>query len=141
MMLEQVQNTETGVMAFLGGNSHQQWLARRAVIQKILPLPASLQLSRKEDTYQDQKLDELGYLHLTTTIPYLYHMGNSIDDEIREEVNRLQIPGSSHTPPRVGKSGRKNNFLWRMLVWLSRGKTTRNWLLRLYNNLYEVFSS
>ncbi len=141
MLLDQVEHVPSGVKAILGGNSHQQWLARREVIRQILPLPAALQLSRKEDTYQDQRLDELGYLHLTTTVPYLYHMGNSIDEEIKPEVARLEIPEGQERPAGEQKAPQKKNLVFRLLAWLSKNKTARRGLVRLYNTLYQIFSS
>jgi glycosyltransferase involved in cell wall biosynthesis len=140
MLLDKVRNTETGVEVYLGGNSHQQFLAPRAVLQQILPLPSGLQLSREQDTYQDRRIDELGYLHPTTTRPYLYHMGNTIDPEIVPEVNQLNRSEIARQDP-AAKATQKNNLIWRGMVWLSRNPRTRRILLRLYNNLYEVFSS
>ena len=140
MLLDKVRNVETGVEVYLGGNSHQQFLIRREIMQKILPLPSGLQLSREQDTYQDRRLDELGYLHPTTTVPYLYHMGNTIDPEIVPEVNRLNLNGGpiKGEPQRTQK---KSNLVWKLLVWLGHNRRTRRALLRLYSNLYEVFSS
>jgi GT2 family glycosyltransferase len=144
MQLDQVEDLHSGVKAYLGGNSHAQWLARRDVIRKILPLPAGLQLSREEDTFQDARMDELGLLHLTTTEPFLYHMGNTLDEELNEELNRLELPGPAvqKIPPgKRDKSSHKKNLAWRILVWLSRFRLPRRILLRLYNNLYQIFSS
>lgn len=140
MLLDQVEAVESGVQAILGGNSHQQWLARREVIRQILPLPATLQLSRQEDTYQDQKLDELGYLHLTTTIPYLYHMGNTLDPELADELARLRLPEGAAPVVMDDLADQKNNLLWRALVRLSQNPRSRRMLQRLYNNLYQILS-
>ncbi len=140
MLLDKVRNVETGVEAYLGGNSHQQFLARSAVLRQILPLPSGMQLSREQDTYQDRRLDELGYLHPTTTLPYLYHMGNTIDPEIIPEINRLNQP-EIDLQERQARTGRKSNLLWKILVWLSQNGHSRRLLLRLYNNLYEIFST
>ena len=142
MLLDKARCMETGVEVYLGGNSHQQFLARRIVLQQILPLPSGLQLSREQDTYQDRRIDELGYLHLTTTLPFLYHMGNTIDPEIIPEINCLQGP-QNRDPQRskLQKIEKKANLVWKILVWLSRNRRTRKLLLRIYINLYEVFSS
>lgn len=141
MLLDQVENVACGEKAFLGGNSHQQWLARRDVIQKILPLPASLQLNRQEDTYQDRRLDELNYLHLTTTIPYLYHMGNTIDDELKPEISRLEpVDGGKGGAPQL-KENRSKGLAFKFLSWVSRSQMGRRALKKLYNTLYAVFSA
>ncbi len=140
MLLDKVRSTRSGVEAYLGGNSHQQFLARAEVLRQILPLPSGLQLSREQDTYQDRRIDELGYLHLTTTLPYLYHMGNTIDPEIIPEINNLSQAGAA-ARREPAKTEKKTNLIWKLLVWLSRNRRTRRILLRLYNNLYEVFSN
>lgn len=140
MLLDKVCNINTAVECYLGGNSHQQFLARREVLQRILPLPSGLQLSREEDTYQDRRLDELNYLHLTTTIPYLYHMGNTIDPEIVNEINLLKL-NNQFTSRYPQKAVRKNNWLFLILAKLSNIILVRKLMLRLYSNLYEIFSS
>jgi len=140
MLLDKVLAVESGVEAYLGGNSHQQFLARREVLQRILPLPSGLQLSREQDTYQDRRIDELGLLHLTTTRPYLYHMGNTIDAGIVPEVNRLHLQGRPEDGA-VQKTKQKKNLIWKTLAWLGQKPRSRRMLLRLYNNLYEIFSS
>jgi glycosyltransferase involved in cell wall biosynthesis len=140
MLLDKVCNTQTGVEAYLGGNSHQQFLARHDVLQQILPLPSGLQLSREQDTYQDRRIDELNYLHLTTTIPFLYHMGNTIDPEIVPEINRLNLEGRPATEA-LKRPVKKKNLLWKLLVRLNQNKSARRIMLRIYNNLYEIFSS
>ncbi|HVP21144.1 MAG TPA: glycosyltransferase family A protein [Anaerolineaceae bacterium] len=141
MALDQVENIESGVKVFLGGNSHQQWLAKSEVIRKILPLPASHQLSREEDTYQDRRLDELGFAHLTTTVPYLYHMGNTVDVELEPELARLKLLDGSQITTVSEPAQSKHNLAWRSLVWMNSQPRLRRILLRLYNNLYLVFSS
>lgn len=140
MLLDRVEALESGVEAILGGNSHTQWLARKEVIARILPLPAATALSRKEDTYQDQRLDELGYLHLTTTRPYLYHMGNTLDPEILPEINQLNQPALAQ-PAAPAAARSKAHPVWKLLAALNRRPAARRLLLRLYDNLYQVLSS
>jgi len=140
MLLDKVTNTTTGVEAYLGGNSHGQFIGPRAVLTQLLPLPSGLQLSREQDTYQDVRLDELGFLHLTTTVPYIYHMGNELDPEIIPEINRLR----KLLPAKVSvksKARRKTNLAWKLLVQGYKYPPIRKILLRLYNNLYEIISN
>lgn len=139
MSLDKVHDHESGVDAYLGGNSHQQFLARRAVLQRILPLPSGLELSREQDTYQDQRLDELGYSHLTTTQPYLYHMGNTIDNAILPEIQRLAELQFDATAP-LHQASDKKNLIWKLLVEMNRHAWMRRLMLRLYQNMYEVIS-
>ena len=140
MLLDKVTNVETGVEAFLGGNSHGQFLGPREVLLQLLPLPSGMQLSREQDSYQDIRLDELGYLHLSTTRPYIYHLGNVLDPEIIPEINKLRKSIPAKTPV-SSKVRRKKNLGWKLLVRLYRYAPTRRILLRLYNNLYEIISN
>jgi hypothetical protein len=141
MPLDRVTARESGVQAILGGNSHQQFLARAAVLREVLPLPASLQLSRKEDTYQDAEIDRRGYLHLTTTVPYLYHMGNSLDEELNDELARLKLPDVGEAIRQPVPRQAKNHPLWKALDWLSRRPQGKKLLTRLYDNLYGILSA
>jgi glycosyltransferase involved in cell wall biosynthesis len=141
MLLDQATCLETGVKAILGGNSHQQFLARREVLREVLPLPATFQLSRQEDTYQDAELDRRGYLHLTTTRPYLYHMGNAVDEELKPELARLNLPEAQvKLAAQNDKAGQKSSLAWKGLVWLSKSPRGRKTLARLYDNLYRILS-
>jgi glycosyltransferase involved in cell wall biosynthesis len=140
MLLDKAVNTSTGVEAYMGGNSHGQFLGPRDVLLQLLPLPSGLQLSREQDTYQDRRIDELGYLHLTTTVPYIYHMGNVLDPEIVVEVNKLRRLLPASTAVR-SKARRKTNLSWKILVQAYRIPFLRKMMLRLYNNLYEIISN
>lgn len=141
MLLDRVTDQESGIQAMLGGNSHPQYLARASVMREILPLPAEMQLSRKQDTYQDAEMDRRGYLHLTTTLPYLYHMGNTLDEELREELSRLKLPGSELATAQARPRAAKNNMIWKALDWISRRPQGRKALTRLYDNLYGILSA
>ncbi|PKO17695.1 MAG: hypothetical protein CVU39_04225 [Chloroflexi bacterium HGW-Chloroflexi-10] len=132
---DRVLDSASGTEALLGGNSHQQYLAKKEVLKKILPLPDLFQLSREEDTYQDVKIDQLGYLHLTTTRPYLYHMGNTIEPEIQEEVAKL-----GQIKPKAEAQVVSGGLLNRFLLKLSKNAFAQKIMFRLYNKLYAVLS-
>jgi len=100
-----------------------------------------LQLSRKEDTYQDSEIDRRGYLHLTTTVPYLYHMGNTLEEELREELSHLKLPNSEQALTASRPRAAKNNLVWKALDWISRRPQGRKILTRLYDNLYGILSA
>jgi hypothetical protein len=65
--------TYKGKIAFIGAG-HFQFMARRDMLQKIIPLP-SVQPMRGERAL-DEAVDKLGYLRLTTETPLIWHMGN-----------------------------------------------------------------
>jgi glycosyltransferase involved in cell wall biosynthesis len=65
--------TYAGQAAFIGA-THFQFMARRDVLQKIIPLP-SKQPMRGERAL-DVAINQMGLLRLTTERPYVRHMGN-----------------------------------------------------------------
>lgn len=70
------------------GGSHMQFLTKKQIISKILPLPAKKALSKVEDFELNNRLDQLGYLQLSLTKPLVYHMGNSIDEIVKAEQEK-----------------------------------------------------
>jgi hypothetical protein len=86
-------------------------------------------------------LDRRGYLHLTTTRPYLYHMGNAVDEELKPELARLNLPEAQvKLAAQNDKAGQKSSLAWKGLVWLSKSPRGRKTLARLYDNLYRILS-
>ncbi len=72
----------------------------------------------------DETVDKLGYLRLTTPQRYARHIGNTISQDIQEEVRKLGITISSEVPDiqehehwllRIPGSGR---ILWPLYRWL-----------------------
>jgi glycosyltransferase involved in cell wall biosynthesis len=140
MLLDQVTSLTSGVSALLGGNTHQQWLAARKVIQQVLPLPAKFQLARAQTSVLDQRIDRLNYLRLSTTKPYMYHMGNTLDETILPEIDHLEsLPNLKPEISSSQKTG-KRPWLWNFLGWLNRRPGGNRLLLRIYNALYRLLS-
>jgi len=65
--------SHAGLTAFIGA-AHFQFMARREVLQKIIPLP-SLQPMRGERAL-DIAINQMGLLRLTTEKPLVVHLGN-----------------------------------------------------------------
>jgi len=100
--------------AFVGA-AHFQFMARREVLQKIIPLPSE-QPMRGERTL-DTAVNKRGLLRLTTEKPLVWHMGN-----------RLTAPRQEIASPRKSLLHR---ILWlapvrKVLLWLN------NQIFRLY---------
>jgi glycosyltransferase involved in cell wall biosynthesis len=75
----------SGVQAVIGA-THMQFLMPQKIARSILPLPSKLGLSRDEDFLLDKRVDEAGWMHLSTLKPYVYHMGNILDEKSRSEA-------------------------------------------------------
>ncbi len=118
------------------GATHMQFLARRAVLQAALPLPATLGLSPEEDQVLDKRVDDNGFQHLSTPEPWVYHMGNQVDEIARAEnipvvAARVQSAPLSLSNWPVG---------WRLLAGLARSPALRGFFTKLYNRLFQIYS-
>jgi GT2 family glycosyltransferase len=104
-----------GKVAYIGAG-HFQFMTRRDLLQKIIPLPSE-QPMRGERAF-DEAVDNNGYLRLTTTNPLILHMGNQV----------------SHQAP-VSVSTSKQS-LFRRILW---APGIRHVLLWLYNRLFRLY--
>ncbi len=87
--LATVKDQASGIVAVMGG-THMQFLARLETIRQVLPLRATQALAPIETGQLDFRIDEAGFLHLSTLAPYVLHMGNVIDDQLRQELSELK---------------------------------------------------
>jgi glycosyltransferase involved in cell wall biosynthesis len=135
----------SGIRAIVGGG-HNQFLVRREVARRIVPIPTRLALSPVEDSAFNRRVDDLGFLQLSTFEPYTFHVGNRLDDWTRAEVDRLgldQVLASSgdqrdrSIPASASQS--KQNVL-SLLGRLSRLKFINKLLRRAYNLLFEFYA-
>jgi len=139
--LPAVQQKDHGTQAVIGA-SHMQFLIRQEVARQVVPLPATKGLLRKETMSLDFKVDELGYMHLSTLEPYVYHMGNTITDDLREEV--LSISGGANTTGTLAASKEAALPISKKRQWLTKmakRPQINRWLQRLYNALFQVLHS
>ena len=138
MQLRTITNTNRAVRAVLGA-SHMQFLVQSDILRKVLPLPSARGLDPEEDREMDLRIDRQGYLHLSTVDPFVFHMGNTIDERLNEELAQLSIPAHFGT----GKWDRPapdHGILYRILSSLAQHPRLRWRLAWLYRTLYEVFS-
>jgi len=134
----------SGCQAVIGA-THMQFLARRALLQVAFPLPATLGLSPEEDQVLDRRVDEHGFLHLSTLEPYVYHMGNQVD-EIAAQAGRLltkPLDLSQGIPPFLAPRTLEWEgwpMGWRMLAYLARTSFLRGFFTKMYNRLFQIYS-
>lgn len=135
---QMVTNMQTGVQAVIGA-SHVQFIIPREVARQVVPLQATMSLSRKEDLNFNQAVDRKGYTHLSTLEPYYYHMGNTLDQNASEAVASmgldefLQVSPQKHLPRKMG---------WglQLLKRLSRLPVLGSIVYRSYKLLFEIYS-
>jgi hypothetical protein len=102
--------------AFVGA-AHFQFMARRDVLQKIIPLPSE-QPMRGERSL-DIAINEMGLLRLATVLPLVRHMGNTL--------------------PAVGQqpfSKPKHKSLLKRILYLPG---IRHFLLWLHNQIFRLY--
>jgi hypothetical protein len=144
--LPAVTNRQKGVQAVLGA-SHMQFIIPRQVARQVTPLPATRGLLRKETMSLDYRTDELGYLHLSVLKPYVFHMGNTVNEQLLNEI--AQITGNT-TSERVApspdalrphKPTRKLSPAMRGALALSKQPRFQRLFLRMYDFLFRVLYS
>ena len=128
---------ELGVQA-VSGASHMQFLTTRQVARQIVPLQAKKGLLRSETLGLDTKIDDLGYLHLSTREPYVFHMGNTINQRLLDEFQ--SVVGA--TLPKPPQGGEIRGTKWqRWLANLARHPRFNRTFLRVYNSLFRALYS
>ena len=134
--LPAVTNTQSSIQAVIGA-SHMQFIIPRHVARQVVPLPATMGLRRAETMSLDYKIDALGYLHLSTTEPHVFHMGNTLNERLLE-----QVKGVIQVAPASATAGKKLPALrrgWRRLVTrLVQSPRFNKQFVRLYNFLFQA---
>ena len=137
--LPAVQHLPTTTQAVLGA-SHMQFIIPRSVARQVTPLPATKALLRAETMSLDNKIDQLGFLHLSTRLPYVFHMGNTISDRLLAEYQ--QITGSTRIPSSgTGLRRAPASPARRILSRMAQSPRGQRQMQRLYNLLFQVLHS
>lgn len=135
----------SGVRAVVGGG-HNQFLVRREVARRIVPLSTQLALSPLEDSAFNRKVDELGLLQLSTIEPYTFHAGNRLDDWTRHEIDRMGLEDvlessgdrRDRSLPATGSQSKQRTLS--LLERISRWPFMEKLLRRTYNLLFEFYA-
>lgn len=119
------------------GATHMQFIIPQDVARQIVPLPVSKGLHREETTSLDRKIDELGYLHLSTQGNYVFHMGNMITEKLLAEIQGLdESKYPSVTSEDLILS--KRSVIFRFVLRLLNVPRINQFFLRLYDFLYRA---
>ena len=135
----------SGVRAVVGGG-HNQFLVRREVARRIIPLPTQLALSPIEDSAFNRRVDDLGLLQLSTLEPFTFHVGNQLDDWTRHEIERLGLDkvflssGDRRDRSLPASTSRSKQHALSLLRRLSRLVFIDKLLRRTYNLLFEFYA-
>lgn len=135
--LELIRVKRDGFQASLGA-SHMQFLIPAELARRIIPLPYRSGLSPEEDRQLDLRIDQNGKLHLSTQKSFVVHMGNVLDDWVKTLASEAGIKQGMwvRKTDNATMAGRTYG-----LGWLARHTSSRRWLVRLYNKLFQVLSN
>jgi hypothetical protein len=135
----------SGIRAVVGGG-HNQFLLRREVARRIVPLPTQLALSPIEDSAFNRRVDDLGLLQLSTFEPFTFHVGNRLDDWTHLEIETLGLEeilasaGDRRDRSLPASASSTKQRILSLLTWISRQTSLDRFLRRLYNLLFEFYA-
>jgi glycosyltransferase involved in cell wall biosynthesis len=140
-----VRNPIKNVEAVIGA-SHFQFLAHKSMLEQIIPLPAIYGLNREDDYQIISRIDQMGFLQLSTVTPFVYHMGNQMDESIVKENlrdhlnevlnNELEVPSMTNQNQITLK---KKISFW-LLHQIARLPFFKLLVQRFYNLLFEYYA-
>jgi hypothetical protein len=124
------------------GASHMQFILRRDLARKVIPLPAQFGLSPEEDRTFNQRVDAQGLLHVSLPEPLVVHMGNMLDDHLAQEINRrLASPTNPREDgPLPGENPAKAKLIEQILRKGARKPWFKRQLARIYNLLFKILA-
>ena len=106
---------------FFVGAGHFQFLARKEVLQHVVPIPSDRPMGQVRNL--DIAIDRMGYLRLCTTQWWVEHLGNTPPE--KAQFSDVFKQGS------LDVDGKLTASLWQR-------KNIRNLLLRLHNKTFEL---
>jgi glycosyltransferase involved in cell wall biosynthesis len=107
--------TFSGRSAYIGA-THFQFMARREILQQIIPLPSEQPM--RGERLLDVAINRMGHLRIMTEQALVWHIGN-------------RLTGDAQV---TGKPGRKP--LLKRILWLPG---VRHFLLWLYNKIFRLY--
>ena len=115
----------------LASAGHHQFVARRQVMLEALPKERDGMLMGRM-VELETRIDDLGYLRLSTHEPVTHLLGNEVDDRILEEASQFGI-SPVRTKPLISQVGSPG--------LLNKIPLVRRLLQHLYNRLHHVLYS
>ena len=87
-------NQQTSSHQFFIGAGHFQFVARKSVLQQVIPIPADKPMGQVRRL--DVAINERGYLRLSTPGWWVRHIGNVLPEDVEGETRQ-----QTATPPRL----------------------------------------
>lgn len=129
--------TANGVRAFAYAG-HFQFLTRREVALKVLPLEGKRALAGDEKEW-DRRINELGLLRLSTEQPLVRHLGNALSNSEMAELSALHpLVGAVN---RTNRGTRQVSGVSRQLRRLATIPRVRKMMERTYGALFAALQA
>jgi hypothetical protein len=133
---KKMKNKETKVIfenkyeAYLGG-AHAQFLIKTNVLNEIFPITIDRAANQDDSTFEDIFFSKKG-IKLTTIENLVIHMGNHIDDFLRDELTKLST--------KVKLSNQKIHTikLPKLLLYFLKIPIIKTIIKKLYNFLFKI---
>jgi GT2 family glycosyltransferase len=124
------------------GASHMQFILRRDLARKVIPLPAQFGLSPEEDKTFNERVDAAGMLHVSLPEPLVVHMGNQLDGNLAAEIERqlASKPQYAAHLSGVGAKGIEEKWIEKILRKGARRPWFKRQLTRVYNVLFKILA-
>lgn len=116
------------------GAGHFQYVSYRSTLQKVLPFPYIMPMGNER--YLDEKINDLGFLRLTTTKMCVRHIGNRLPPD--GELPPVKVQGravADSTNQALGKSVQGKRLTHRILDI----PFIRRILLGFYNRIFRLY--
>jgi hypothetical protein len=126
-----------GIPAWIGA-THAQFMVRQELGKSMLPLPVTGRLMPGDAREINRKPEELGFWQLSTIDSYFYHIGNSLNQQVLQEIALLRKEKSPQAGDgqmqRSSETGRglKGGII-KLLAWLMEKIP---WLRKIFTRLY-----
>jgi len=127
-----------GVRAFIG-SGHHVFVMPREVARRLPPLPVYSALSTSSDRELHQRLEELGYVQLSTSRAFVYHMGNTPEVPALSRLPEAIRPRTQvRTAPPSEPISMKQRIKKGIRVYVQRHPWIKRKLERIYGGLFRL---
>jgi glycosyltransferase involved in cell wall biosynthesis len=130
--LEDIKLTHRGTQAFVGAH-HFQFVARKSVLSELGPLQATLALGRAELEF-DEAIDRAGYMRLSTSSQYVYHLGNLLTTKWRELAAEYSVS--------INGARRRTSSpaaMQKLRLRIRENSVVKRVLLKLYGSIFKLY--
>lgn len=130
--LEDIKLTHQGIEAYVGAH-HFQFVARKRVLQELGPLEATLALGGAELEF-DQAIDKAGFMRLSTSSQYVFHLGNLLTPKWRQVAAEYSVSTNG-----ASRSNSSPVAMQKLRRRIRENSIVKRILLKLYGSIFKLY--